>query len=309
MAILFNSNWDSYADWSAEIWKLEPDLSVFEYPNVDSPELIEMALVWDLPEEGFAAYPNLKAVMVTGAGVEHILGNPALPRGILIARNVDPGLTATMTEYVTLAVLRHHREFDRYERLSRDGRWDYREPRRAEDRTIGIMGLGVLGSDAAKRMLDLGFKVAGWSRTQKKLSGVECFSGEDGLETFLNQTEILVCLLPYTPSTVGIINAKTLAALPSGAYVVNPARGAHIVDEDLLAAIASGHIAGATLDVFREEPLPSKHVFWNHENILVTPHIAAIGSPRTSAPQVVENLRRARAGEPLLNQVDVAIGY
>lgn len=309
MAILFNSKWDSYSDWSAEIRKLMPDLQVFKYPDVKSPESIEMALIWDPPDDGLAPYPNLKAVMVTGAGVEHILGHPDLPAGIPIARNVDPGLTATMTEYVTLAVLRYHRQLDLYERLSREGRWDYHEPRRAEDRPVGIMGLGALGSDAAKRLADLGFKVAGWSRTDKELDGVECFHGGSGLTTFLNRTEILVCLLPHTPATAGIINAKALAALPSGAYLVNPARGAHIVDDDLLAALASGHIAGATLDVFHEEPLPSGHAFWRHENILITPHMAAIGSARTSAPQVVENLRRARAGEPLLNQVDVAAGY
>jgi glyoxylate/hydroxypyruvate reductase A len=309
VAILFSSKWDSYTDWATEIHKLKPDLQVFEYPDAGSTEAIEMALIWDPPEDGFAAYPNLKAIMLTGAGVEHILGHPDLPAGIPIARNVDPGLAATMTDYITAAVLRYHRQLDLYERRSREGNWDYHKPPRVEDCRVGIMGLGALGSHAARHLADLGFNVAGWSRSKKEIDSVECFHGRSELTSFLNRTDILVCLLPSTSATAGIINAETLAALPKGAHIVNVARGAHIVDDDLLAALASEHIAGATLDVFDEEPLPSEHRFWRHENILITPHIAAIGSARTSAPQVVENLRRARAGEPLLNQVDVAAGY
>jgi len=171
------------------------------------------------------------------------------------------------------------------------------------------MALGALGKDAAVRLTMLGFDVAGWSRSRKKLEGIQSFQGPAELMPFLNRTDILVCLLPHTPATEGIINAEALAALPRGACVVNPARGTHIVDADLLAALDSDHMAGATLDVFYEEPLPNTHPFWHHEKVLVTPHVASLGSPRTSAPRIVENIRRARAGEPLLNQVDISSGY
>jgi glyoxylate/hydroxypyruvate reductase A len=172
-----------------------------------------------------------------------------------------------------------------------------------------VLGLGAIGGDTAAKLASLGFQVAGWSRTPKALEGIESFHGEAGFLPFLQRTDILVCLLPLTPETTGVLDARAFAALPAGAYVINLARGGHVVEEDLLAAIDGGHLAGATLDVFQTEPLPNGHPFWAHPKVHVTPHIAGLTNPRTSAAQVIENIRRVRAGQPPLNLVDAARGY
>jgi glyoxylate/hydroxypyruvate reductase A len=208
-----------------------------------------------------------------------------------------------------LAVLRHHRQDAGYRALQAAGVWEELPAPDTEATRIGIMGLGNLGADAARKLAALDFRVAGWSRTARALPGIETFAGEKGLMPFLARTDILVCLLPLTPATEGIINARTLAALPRGAYVINAARGGHVVEDDLLAALESGHVAGATLDVFRTEPLPEGHRFWTHPKVILTPHAASITIPRSVAPQVVDNLARLREGRPLANVVDVTVGY
>jgi len=226
-----------------------------------------------------------------------------------IARMVDPSLSRTMSEYVLLAVLRHHREFDRFEREQRACRWAYSFPPQAADRPIGIMGLGELGSHVAGQLVAQGFPVLGWSRTAKALAGITSYAGRGELHAFLHRSAILVCLLPLTAETHGILDAETFAGLPHGAFVINVARGDHLVEADLLAALDSGHLAGATLDVFRTEPLPPEDPLWRHPKVLVTPHVASYSLPVTAANGVVENIRSARAGQPLRHQVDRARGY
>jgi glyoxylate/hydroxypyruvate reductase A len=214
-----------------------------------------------------------------------------------------------MTEYVVFHVLRYHRRTPELERQQSEARWEQLHHALPWERRVGLLGLGVLGTDAADKLKALRFDVAGWSRTPRNLPGVTCFHGASGLAEFLARTEILVCLLPLTPETRGIINARTLATLPRGACIINAARGGHVVPVDLLAALDSGHVAYATLDVFDEEPLPPSHPFWRHPRITVTPHVASLTHPATALPYIVDNIRRFQRGEPMRNLVDLSRGY
>jgi glyoxylate/hydroxypyruvate reductase A len=214
-----------------------------------------------------------------------------------------------MTEYVLLAVLRHHRGFDRFERAQRARRWEFALPPQPGEREVGIMGLGELGAAAARLLLKHGFPVTGWSRTAKAIDGVTSYCGRSELHAFLHRAQILVCLLPLTAETRGILDAATFDGLPHGAVVINVARGAHLVETDLLAALDAGHLAGATLDVFADEPLPSDNPLWQHPKVLITPHVASYSVPAIAADGVVDNLRRAFSGLPLNHEVDRAQGY
>jgi glyoxylate/hydroxypyruvate reductase len=308
MALMFLSPDDPAEAWREALGAAIPELDFRIWPEVGDPAEIDVALVWQPPPGELARYPNLRAILSLGAGIDGLLAQPGLP-DVPIARMVDPSLTRTMTEYVVLATLRHHRQFDRFEREQRSTRWSFDLPPQAADRRVGVMGLGVLGSAAAMSLAAHGFLVAGWSREAKQLAGIDCFAGRAGLTAFLARTEILLCLLPLTRNTADILNAATFAGLPRGAYLINVARGAHLVEADLIAALDSGQLAGATLDVFREEPLPPEDPLWHHPKVLITPHVASYASPRTAAEGVAENIRRARAGRPLLHQVDRDRGY
>jgi glyoxylate/hydroxypyruvate reductase A len=254
-------------------------------------------------------YPNLKLIVSMGAGVDHLLRAPGPPPGIPVARLKDVLLTSAMAEWVLLNVLRFHRQDPEYRALQQRKEWlELSAPSTAE-RRIGILGIGELGSASARVLGSLGFPVMGWSRSAKTLAGVQTFHGADGLMAMAVQSDILICLLPLTPETRGVLNTKLLSALPRGAYVINGARGGHMVAEDMLAALDSGHIAGAALDVFEPEPLPTESRFWSHPKVFLTPHAASITIPSSVAPQVVENIHNMRAGRPLINLVDFSLGY
>ena len=309
MALLFRSTVDSAARWRAQLTRLTQELEVRVWPEIGDPAAIDYALVWR-PEPGFlASLPNLKLILSLGAGVDHLLGDPRLPLHLPILRLVDPHMTDAMSEYVVLQVLRLHRRDLDYRNQQGAGVWRELDQQNAGQRRVGILGLGELGQDAAKKLKALGFDVAGWSRSQKSIPGVRSYTGAAGLAPLLGRSEIIVCLLPLTAETEGILNKRTLALLPKGAALVNAARGAHLVEEDLLAALASGQISAAVLDVFREEPLPVDHPFWHHPRVVVTPHIAAFTNPATAAPIILDNIRRFEEGRPLLNRVDPARGY
>jgi len=270
---------------------------------------IDYALVWR-PEPGFlASLPNLKLILSLGAGVDHLLGDPRLPRHLPIVRLVDPHMTDAMSEYVVLQVLRLHRRDLDYRAQQEAGIWRELDQQNAGERRVGILGLGELGQDAARKLRVLGFDVAGWTRSDKTVAGVRSYHGPAGLPSLLARSEILVCLLPLTTETEGILNTRTLALLPKGAALVNAARGAHLVEGDLLDALASGQISAAVLDVFCEEPLPAGHPFWHHPRVIVTPHVAAFTNPATAAPIILDNIRRFEEGRPLANRVDPARGY
>lgn len=309
MALLFLSEADPANAWRDALLAEMPDLDFRLWPDqVGDPAAIDLALTWRPPAGELARFPNLKAILSLGAGIDSMIQDSTLP-DVPLARMVDPSMTSTMAEYVMLAVLRHHRQFDLFEREQRAGRWTFAFPKRAEERTVGIMGLGVLGEAAACMLRDHGFNVRGWSRSPKSIDGVTSFHGRDQLSSFLEKTEILTCLLPLTPETSGILNAGLFAALPDGACLINAARGAHLIEQDLLTALANGRLSAATLDVFGTEPLPQTSPLWQHDNVLITPHVASYCVPATAAKGVIENIKRARAGQPLLHQVDRRGGY
>jgi len=309
MALLFSSRFHSADRWLGAIKDLMPELETVIWPDVPDPAAIEFALVWAPKPGELKRYPNLKGICSFGAGVEHILRDPDLPAGVPIVKIVDTRLTGGMTEYVLLHVLRYHRKLDRLQAQQRARRWELFDPADTPRTTVGILGLGHLGAHAGRALAGLGFAVIGWSRTAKQYPDIESFQGPAQLEDFLRLSNFLVCLLPLTPETTGIINKTSLAALPKGAFVINAGRGPQVVDADLLAALDSGHIAGATLDVFQREPLDPAHPYWSHPLVTVTPHNASDTIPESTAPQIVENIRRARAGQPLLNLVDPRLGY
>lgn len=310
MAVLLATKANAMGEWRRCLAALDPALDLRLFPDAGAPEEIEAAVVWtshDMAE--LRRYPNLRLIVSMGAGVDHLLRPPGPPPGVPVARLVDRLLTSAMSEWVLLNLLRFHRQDQAYRAQQAARVWEELLAPATEATPVGILGLGALGGDAARKLGALGFPVLGWSRREKALAGVRGFHGEAGLRAMLPQCRFLVCLLPLTPETRGIVNARTLALLPRGAYVLNAARGGHVEDAALLAALASGQVAGAALDVFEPEPLPPEHPYWAHRRVVMTPHAASITIPASVAPQVVENLRRLTRGEPLLNLVDFAAGY
>jgi glyoxylate/hydroxypyruvate reductase A len=269
-------------------------------------ENIDVALVATPPTGTFERLKRLKLVQSLWMGVERLLADPAFPRGVPLARLVDPGMVAAMSETVLAHVLDWHRHHYVYRVEQEARRWNRLKQYLASDRTVGLLGLGELGSDVAHKLGALGFNLVGWSRRPKKLAGVICLTD---LDAVLERSDVVVCLLPLTSHTRGILNARTLRKIRLGGAVINVARGGHLVAEDLIATLDSGHLAHAYLDVFEHEPLPHDHPLWNHPAITITPHTAALTEPRTAIPRIVENVERLRRGEPPLNLVDFDAGY
>ena len=312
--LLFKSDLDRADLWTRALQKHQPDLEVAVWPQGAAapdgdPAAIDYALVWKPPVGVLRTLPNLKAIFSLGAGIDHIFRDPELPEGVPVVRLVERGLTAGMTEYVVMQVLYHHRRMLDYRAQQQARVWEELPFVAPWDRRVGILGLGQLGRDAAEKLASLRLDVAGWSRTPKDIPGVASFHGEAGLEAFLARTQILVCLLPLTEETRGLLNAELFARLPQGASVINVGRGDHLVAADLLAALESGQIDSATLDVFPEEPLSVESPLWSHERVIVTPHVASITIPETAAEAIVENIRRIEAGKAPLNAVDRKRGY
>ena len=310
MAILLSTKASTMEAWRDALLEVDPSLDVRLFPAAGDLAEIEAAVCWtahDMAE--LRRYPNLKLIVSMGAGVDHLMRPPGPPPGIPVARLVDTRLTQGMTEWVLLNVLRFHRQDAEYRAQQAARIWNELPAPDTARRRIGILGLGELGGDAARKLLALGFPVMGWSRRPKEFSGVETYHGAEGLAAMLARSDILVCLLPLTPDTRGVLDARSLALLPRGAFLLNAARGGHVVQADLLAALDSGQLAGAALDVFEPEPLPPDHALWAHPKVVLTPHAASITIPRSAAPQVVENIHRARQGAPLLNRVDFGAGY
>jgi len=268
----------------------------------------DYAVVWAPPQQFMDEQQALKALFNIGAGVDALL-KLRLPPGVRVVRLDDAGMAVQMAEYVCHAVIRHFREFDAYEADMQAGRWGYRKPRLRSEFPVGVMGLGVLGERVARALAQFDFPVNGWSRSHKAIEGVRGFSGADGFNEFLAASRVLVNLLPLTPDTADIMDRETLSRLQPGAYVVNVARGAHLVEEDLLALIDSGHVAGATLDVFRHEPLPVGHAFWNHPRIVATPHTSARTLREESIAQIAGKMAALQRGEAVAGIVDPGRGY
>ncbi len=309
MALLFVSREDDPDAWRAALRAFDPALDMRVWPDVGDSTEIDTALVWQPPPGVLAGLPNLRLIQSLGAGVDHIRSDPELPAGVPVARLVDAGLVAQMVEYVLLAVLSHHRRVDHFRALQARAEWRHSLPRPAGGCRVGLLGMGVIGQAAAQALIARGFPVAGWSRTAKSLGGVESFTGQDGFSQILAQSDVLVSVLPLTRDTEGLLDAGAFAQLPAGAYFVNAGRGRQVIESDLLAAIDSGHLAGAWLDVFETEPLPADHSFWHHPRITITPHNAGWVLPESGARFVIGNVRRVRAGTPPAHQVDLSRGY
>jgi glyoxylate/hydroxypyruvate reductase A len=307
MRILVQAPRDEGATWGAALSAALPDAVVAVWPSV--PSAIDYALVWKPPAELFARVRPEKAIFNLGAGVEVLLGTATLPEGIPVIRLENAGMAAQMAEYVTLAVLRAFRESDAYAAQQREARWQPR-PRLAKSAFgVGILGFGVLGRAVAGAIAPFAFPLCAWSATRKELPGVQSFAGQAELHSFLAASRVLVCLLPSTPATRGLLDYANLSRLPRGAHVVNIARGDIVVDEDLVALLDGGHLAGATLDVFRAEPLPPGHPFWHHPRIILTPHTSAVTVVDDSIAQIAAKIRRLERGEPVTGIVDRARGY
>ena len=306
--------------WPVDVWtsamkKVAPDIDIRVWPDkMGDVEDIEYCAAWLPPPGVVKSLPNLKVIMSLGAGVDAILKDETIPHNIPIVRVNDPDLTGRMTEYIVLHVLMHHRQQRRIDENQTKKIWDSFPTHAARDLSVGIMGMGVMGADSALKLRDIGFRVAGWSRSRKSILGVDSFVGEAEFDAFLARTDVLVSLLPATPDTDGIINRQTIRTLsrkgPFGApIVINAGRGRQQVAEDILAALDAGELHAATLDVFTVEPLPADSPLWSHPRVTVTPHCAADSDPETICAYVANNIRRHRYGEKLDNLVDRTRGY
>ncbi len=313
MALLFMSSaWDNDT-WLNRTRALDAAIDLRGWPEVGDAQDIRYAMVWKPPAGELAKLPNLQVIFSLGAGVDHIFQDPALP-DCPVVRTVDNNLTMRMSEYVVLHVLMHHRQVRRYGAQQGSKIWQGHAQAGADEVRVGVLGMGVLGSDAAAKLAIMGFQVAGWSNSRKSVDGVESFAGQPELKAFLNRTDILVALLPLTPYTKGFINRHLLRELArdgqgAGPILINTGRGGVQVEADILAALEAGELEAATLDVFETEPLPEASALWTHPRVTVTPHNSADSDPRALCGSVLEQIRRFEAGEPLENLVDRERSY
>jgi glyoxylate/hydroxypyruvate reductase A len=292
--------------WVQGLQQALPQASVSAW--VPGAPLADHAIVWAPPQQFIDEQPGLQTLFNIGAGVDALL-QLKLPPALKVVRLDDAGMSVQMAEYVCHAVIRHFREFDGYDADTQAGKWSYRKPRSRADFAVGVMGLGVLGERVAKALQVFDFPVNGYSRSPKDLAGIRCFSGAQALPEFLAATRVLVNLMPLTPETENILNHANLSLLQQGGYVINVARGKHLVEEDLITLIDSGHLSGATLDVFRTEPLPVDHPFWRHPKITVTPHTSARTLREESIAQIVGKIQALQLGQAINGVVDSQRGY
>lgn len=309
MALLLKSDATRLTLWYDAFQSQAPELEVRTYPELGRREDIEYALLWQPPPGLLATLPNLKVVFSVGAGIDHLLKDPELPRHLPLVRMVEDGLTAGMSEYVVMSVLLHHRFMIDYRLQQQAGKWEEIQQIAADQRTVAVLGMGEMGQDALKKLGVFGFKRLGWSRTPKEMPGVECFHGAEGLNALLPRAEILVCLLPLTDGTRGLLNADLFSRLPRGAALINAGRGGHQDETALLAALDSGQLSGASLDVYQQEPGAAGGPLWKHPRIIATPHVAAMTMAPTAVASVVANIRRFEAGQPMQNVVDLSRQY
>ncbi len=296
-------------DWLRHLTAAMPHETIYTMWDNYDPASIDIAVMVRPPQGSLQHHPNLEWIHSLWAGVEHLLTDPAIPPDIPIVRLEDPHMAHTIAESATMHVLRLHRNMPEYRRQQDQRQWKDLGYRETPDTRVGILGLGLMGTAAARMIAAIGFDVLGWSRSPKDIERVASFTGPSGLEEMLGRTHFLVNLLPLTPETTGIIDAELLDRLPAGAAVINLGRGPHVVDADLLAALDSGHIGHAALDVFHVEPLPPEHPYWGHPSVTVTPHVAAPTGRPTGAAIVAANIARYRSDGTVPPAVDRARGY
>ncbi|MHA6279600.1 2-hydroxyacid dehydrogenase [Salinimicrobium sp. CAU 1759] len=300
MSFLIVSSQRDPKDWVEALKAEAPDLDLEVYPEVKDPAKVEFVLSWKHPHGIYKDYPNLKVIASMGAGIDHIIEDPDIPEHIKITRVIDEQLTKDMSVFVLSLILDHLRNLS-FHYCSKE--WNPKKYLRPEDVQVGIMGMGILGVGVAETLIRNHFNVTGWSRTKKEILGVTTFHGNEQLQEFLEDSRVLVNLLPLTSETKNILNKDLFQKLPEGAYVINVARGPHLVEEGLVEMIEKGHLSGAALDVFRKEPLPEDHPFWSNDKIKITPHIASVTLPKTVVPQILDNYHRMKEGKELENVV------
>jgi glyoxylate/hydroxypyruvate reductase A len=309
MRVLLYRSDGQVGGWAEDLARALPGVETLGWQEGEMLADCDYAVLWNPSAALLGQLGKVKAVFLMGAGADALLKfGDALP-AVPLVRLGDAGMAVQMAEYVAHATLRYFRRFDEYEQQARHGLWSPLPVYAKEDFTVGVMGLGKLGLRVVETMRSFGFPMRGWSRTPKELPGVACFAGMDSLDEFLSGTRVLVSLLPLTPETSNLLDRRRLATLPQGAYVINVARGAQIAEPDLLALIRSGHIAGATLDVFRNEPLPAPHPFWDEPRITITPHISAVTLRIDAVRQIAFKIAAFESGQPVDDIVDRNLGY
>ncbi|MBS9524577.1 glyoxylate/hydroxypyruvate reductase A [Litoribacter alkaliphilus] len=293
--------------WKETIEKEAKGVNIQVYPEISSPENVDMVMLWQHPKGILKKFTNLKFISSMGAGVDHILNDPYLPEGIPVARIKDEKLTFSMTNYVVMGVLNFHRRLSHFQENQKKKRWDMKNPE--IDVKVGVMGVGALGGDVLDKLSYMGFDVYGYGNSPKEDFPFTYFHGKEGLKSFLDKVNVIACLLPLTEQTEGFLNSDFFEDCQKGTYLINVARGKHLVEEDLIKALKKGHISGTLLDVYSKEPLPKDHPFWDNEKITMTPHIASVTNPLAAAPKIAENCRRWMEGKPLRNVVNQEKGY
>lgn len=308
MTFLYTAESSLGAQWAELFARLAPDLPFRQGLDSTDPLEVRYVAAWKPIQDIATRFPNMEILFSVGAGVDQF-DFSLVPAHVPVVRMVEPGIIEGMVEYVTLSALALHRDWLTYARQQREKRWTAHRVHSASSRCVGVLGLGVLGRAVLERLRCFGFQCAGWSRSMQDIAGVECFAGEDGMQALLARTDVLICLLPLTDGTRGILSKSLFDALPDGAAVINVGRGGHLVNEDLLSALDSGKISAAILDVCTPEPLPDDHPFWTHPRIMLTPHIASMTQPETAVRVVLDNIRRHQDGQPLVGLVDRFRGY
>ncbi|MDR3513550.1 MAG: glyoxylate/hydroxypyruvate reductase A [Caulobacteraceae bacterium] len=308
MSVLYRSEAAQAEAWSQYFAEHAPDLTFRIWPDAGDLAEVEYLIAWQWPPAFLASLTNLKVLFSASAGVDHVdlSAAPARPQ---LVRMIEPGLADSMSEYVTMSVLALHRDLLRYIANQAERRWASLPIRPAGGRSVGVMGLGVLGQAVLARLAPFGFRLRGWNRSQRAIPGVDCYAGEEALNAFLGQCDVLICLLPLTDDTRGVLGRRTFAALPRGGAIINVGRGGHLDQQALIEALDEGQLSGAILDVADPEPLPDDDRLWNHPKVLLTPHVASMAHAQTAARAVLENLRRHQRGEPLHGLVDRRKGY
>jgi glyoxylate/hydroxypyruvate reductase A len=306
MSIAIISPGRNVSSWVKIFNEMEPEIDIQVFPDISNKDSVELAILWQHPKGILKEFPNLKLICSMGAGVDHILSDSEIPLSLPITRIVDPGLTVPMTNYVIMAALNHHRQLYRYQSNQKKKIWDMSNPEL--EVKIGVMGVGALGGDVLGKLKILGFEVFGYGNTPKSGLDFPYFFGSE-LPQFLKEVNIVICMLPLTPETENILDIDLFRKCNKGTYIINVARGNHLVEQDLLNAMDEGIISGAFLDVFRKEPLPEEHPFWNNDRITITPHIASVTNPYSAIPQVIENYKRIKEKKPLMNQINPNLGY
>ena len=294
--------------WAELLARKMPQLRFRIWPDIGDPREVRFLAAWQPPSDLAAQFPNLEILFSTGAGTDQF-DFSAIPAALPVVRMVESGIIQGMVEYVTLAVLSIHRDRRTYHDQQRAHIWQSHQVQPASARRVGVLGLGSLGSAVLQRLSAFGFSCAGWSRSPRQIQGIECHAGPQGLPDLLARTDILICLLPLTEDTRGILCTSLFEQLPRGAAVINVGRGGHLVQDDLLRALEAGQLSGAVLDVCEPEPLPPEHPFWTHPKVMLTPHIASMTQPETAVDAVVDNLRRHQQGLPMTGLVDRQLGY